>query len=233
MRRLEDIIKGFEMERMKNIVDVNNDFEEKLFSEFGSCTYSYKGISITLLIITDTLNCLIYDKEWSEFIKNAEYDICLLLGDLSSNDVYEILKYVPTNKIYTLLGNHDPLNRFEEYGLESLHGKVIEVNGIKIAGFQGTFKYKNSDSALYTHEESIEIADSMPKADILVSHDRPFIKDTGDNTHDGLKGITEYIYKNNIPIEIHGHIHEESQEELKNGTKVICKYKYDLVKLLL
>ena len=50
-------------------------------------------------------------------------------------------------------------------------------------------------------------------------------------SHDGLKGITEYIYKNHISIHIHGHIHGESEEILKNGTKCICLYKVKLLEL--
>ena len=34
--------------------------------------------------------------------------------------------------------------------------------------------------------------------------------------------ITKYLYENHIPLHIHGHLHEESEEILKNGTKSIC-----------
>ena len=84
---------------------------------------------------------------------------------------------------------------------------------------------------MYTHEESIQIAENMPGADILVSHDRPFIKDNHDNVHDGLKGITYYLYKNHVPLEIHGHLHEESEEILKSGTKVIGAYKVAIIEV--
>ena len=31
-------------------------------------------------------------------IKNAQYDICLILGDVSNNDIIEVLKFVPYEK---------------------------------------------------------------------------------------------------------------------------------------
>ena len=166
-----------------------------------------------------------------EKIRNAEYDICLILGDVTNSDIYEILKVVPYEKIYGLLGNHDGLDRFDESGIRNLNGKVVNIKGVSIAGIQGSFRYKQGDYGMYTHEESIQIAENMPGADILVSHDRPFIKDNHDNVHDGLKGITYYLYKNHVPLEIHGHLHEESEEILKSGTKVIGAYKVAIIEV--
>ena len=64
-----------------------------------------------------------------------------------------------------------------------------------------------------------QIANDMEAADILVSHDKPFTEKQYGDAHDGLKGITQYIYKNNIPLHIHGHLHEESEEILTRGSK--------------
>ena len=84
---------------------------------------------------------------------------------------------------------------------------------------------------MQTHEESIELSEQMESADILISHDKAYIFDRHDNVHDGLKGITNYIYKNHIPLHIHGHLHEEFEEILKNGTKSICLYQIKLLEL--
>lgn len=56
------------------------------------------------------------------------------------------------------------------------------------------------------------------------------LKQYGD-AHDGLKGITQYIYKNHIPLHIHGHLHEENEEILKNGTKSIGVYKVKVLEI--
>lgn len=55
-------------------------------------------------------------------------------------------------------------------------------------------------------------------------------KQYGD-AHDELKGVTQYIYKNHIPLHIHGHLHEETEEILKNGTKSIGLYKIKVLEL--
>lgn len=211
---------------------IEENFENKLLKQYGECNKNNK-LNIKILFIADTHNCLSYEKETLDQIKSIiEYDYCILLGDHSVDDLYEITKIIPKSKICGILGNHDGWEKYKEYDIENINGKVININGIKIAGISGSFKYKNSDQyALYTHEESIEIANNMEVADILVSHDKPFTEKQYGDAHDGLKGITQYIYKNHIPLHIHGHIHEESEEILKNGTKSIGVYKVKILEI--
>lgn len=217
--------------RKGKLID-NKSFEDKLFEEYSYCN-KLKKYNIKILFIADTHDCLSYDKETVEYIKNAkDYDCCILLGDHSANDLKEILKIIPNDKIYGILGNHDSWEKYQEYNIQNINGKVIDIKGIKIAGIGGSYKYKNSDQyAMYSHEKSIEIADSMQGADILISHDKAFTKKNYGDAHDGLKGITKYIYKNNIPVHIHGHLHEENEEVLKNGAKSICLYKAKYIEL--
>lgn len=230
------------IETIKNIFGKNNNesnkqtietgnkkgisYEDKLLQQYGNCEEK-KTYNIKILFITDTHNCLTYDKETLEKIKSyRDYDCCILLGDHSANDLYEILQIVPKEKIYGVLGNHDGWDKYKEYSINDINGKVVNIKGIRIAGISGSYKYKDSDKyALYTHEESIEIANRLEKADILITHDKAFTQKEIDEAHDGLKGITEYIYKNQIPVHIHGHLHEEKKETLKNGTVSICVYK--------
>ena len=89
----------------------------------------------------------------------------------------------------------------------------------------GSNKYKDGNYGMMSQEDSLNLEQNMPASDILISHDKAYVYDKHDNVHDGLKGITDYIYRNHIPLHIHGHLHEEFEETLKNGTKSICLYK--------
>ena len=71
----------------------------------------------------------------------------------------------------------------------------------------------------------------MEYADILITHDKAFTEDRHNPAHDSLKGITEYLYKHHVPLHIHGHLHEESEQILKNGTKSICLYMAKCIEL--
>ena len=64
---------------------------------------------------------------------------------------------MPYEKIYGLLGNHDGLDRFEESKIRNLNGQVITVNNVRIAGLQGSHRYKMGDYGMYSHEETEEI----------------------------------------------------------------------------
>ena len=103
------------------------------------------------------------------------------------------------------------------------------------------FKRKNYEDVLY---KKYGIANKIQKYNLKIlfiadTHNclKPenetlkFIQDNNNPTHDGLKGITEYIYKNHIAMHIHGHLHENKEEILKNGTKSICIYMAKLLEL--
>lgn len=207
-------------------------YEELLLKKYGNAK-KFKKYNLKILFIADTHNCLADGNELLNYIKQQkDYNYCILLGDHSSNDLERILQIIPIEKICGVLGNHDGWERYKNYNIQDINGKVIDINGVKIAGLGGSFKYKNSSEyCLYTHEESIDIANKIKEADIFVSHDKPFTEDNHNFAHDGLKGVTEYIYKNHIPLHIHGHLHEESEQILKNGTKSVCLYKAKMMEL--
>ena len=52
-----------------------------------------------------------------------------------------------------------------------------------------------------------------------------------DVAHQGLFGITYYLYKNKIPYHIHGHIHNSYKNIMINGTKEISVYMYEYIEL--
>ena len=65
----------------------------------------------------------------------------------------------------------------------------------------------------------------MESVDILLSHTGPLTAESSnDVVHSGLQGITEYLYKNKVPYNIHGHDHSSCNMALKNGTQVLGTY---------
>lgn len=188
--------------------------------------------NIRLLVISDTHNTLDEEKFKSFVVDHNNYDICLLLGDFGYRDLPIILKYIEREKIYALLGNHDN-DYIKEYNLNDLNGNVINVNGIKLLGIQGSFKYKPSNFPSFSQKESIEFLKDKEEVDILVSHDTKFNSNLARNpAHQGLFGITYYLFKNRVPYHIHGHIHDPYKSTMINGTKEISIFNYEFIELL-
>lgn len=184
---------------------------------------------ISLLVIADTHGDLALNKEMQKKIMNQKYDVCCVLGDIHDYDFKIILKHIPKEKIIAILGNHDRFSLLSEYGLDDYNGKVIDINGVKIGAIQGSYKYKDESFPSFTHEESIKILDRMPYVDILLSHDKPLTFDYKDPAHDGLKGITKYLYAKKVPINIHGHIHQSYLNTLKNGSQIKGVYCVEMI----
>ncbi len=218
---------------INNNINKGRKYEEELLEKYGNCRL-YQKFNLKILFITDTHNCLAYtDKylNYLESINSSDYDLCLLLGDLSGLDIDEIKRIVPKEKMYGIVGNHDSIDILEKNDIENINGKVIYCKNVKIAAIMGSNRYKEGNYGMQTQEESLRLAEIMESSDILISHDRAYIYDNNDNVHDGLKGITYYIYKNHIPIHIHGHLHEEFEETLKNGSKSIGLFQIKLLEL--
>lgn len=187
--------------------------------------------TIKLLILSDTHNTLDEEAFKSFVFNHNDYDVCLLLGDFGYRDLPIILKYVDKNKIYALLGNHD-YDYINEYNLKNLNGKIININGVKLLGIEGSFKYKPSDFPSFSQRDSIDFLNNKEEVDILVSHDTKFNSTMErDPAHQGLFGITYYLFKNKVPYHIHGHIHEPNRSTMINGTKEISTFNYEFIEL--
>lgn len=208
--------------------------KEKVENPDYEATLKNNGVNsfdgeIKLLIISDTHGDISLNKELYKKLIDIDYDLCCILGDIHYADYDIILKYIHKDKIVAILGNHDMFNILSDHGLNNINGEVIEINGIKIGAIQGSFKYKPEKFPSFTHEESIEFLERMPYVDILLSHDKPLTYDYKDPAHDGLKGITKYLYDKRVPINIHGHIHKSYLDSLKNGTQVKGVYEIELL----
>ena len=208
-------------------------FENNLLKKYGNCNkLIHYGLKI--LFITDTHNCLAHSDSEICYLKNlasSGFDICLTLGDITSSDFNVIKSVIPEDKLYGIIGNHDSSDTLEVNGIKNINGQVIECNGVKIAAIMGSNRYKSGDYGMMSQNECFNLEQTMTTSDILISHDRAYVYDKHDNVHDGLKGLTDYIYRNHIPLHIHGHLHEEFEETLKNGTKSICLYKMKLLEI--
>lgn len=225
----------FKKKNNKSISNINKGekYEDELLNKFGKCKI-YKPLGLKILFITDTHNCLSYTNKYVDYLKSIsmnDYDICLLLGDLSGLDIDIIKECIPDEKLFGIVGNHDSIDFLEKNKIKNINGKVITCKNVKIAAIMGSNRYKEGTYGMQTQEESLELAEEMETADILISHDKAYIYDKNDNVHDGLKGITYYIYKNHIPLHIHGHLHEEFEEKLKNDSKSISLFQIKLLEI--
>ena len=187
--------------------------------------------TIKMILISDTHGSLNLE-EFRKFVNvHSNYDACILLGDHSSNDIEKILSCTNKNKLYGILGNHD-CDYLSKYNITNLNGNLININGVTLLGIEGSYKYKPSSYPSFSQADSIRFLNNLSKADILLSHDGKFDeKKSNDPAHQGLFGITYYLYKNRVPYHIHGHLHKSYKKEMLNGTKEISVYMYEYIEL--
>lgn len=203
--------------------------EEQLLNIYGRANTFNKKIK--MIIISDTHNCLNYEEFKSFVDSHSEYDVCFLLGDHSISDIEIILKCINKTKIFGLLGNHD-FNYLEEFKISNLNGNYIKINDVSFLGIEGSYKYKPSSFPSFSQSESIKFLKDKDQVDFLISHDNRFDSLMEKNpAHQGLFGITYYLYKNRVPFHIHGHIHESYRKDMLNGTKEISVFMYEYIEL--
>lgn len=249
MKKIKDFINNFFSKKTIDISELENkylnfsnkskmySFQEKfmnqqnlLYEIFGNANSTILK-KVKLIIVSDTHNTLNEEKLIDLINKHPDYDLCLLLGDHSRQDIEKILRNIKKDKIYALLGNHDS-DYIDYYALNNLNGQIIDINGVKFLGIEGSFRYKPVNFPSFTQEESIAFLKDKQRVDVLVSHDGPFYDENAYNpAHQGLFGITYYLFKNKVKYNIHGHFHDEYRNKLINGTTEISLYGINYIEL--
>ena len=168
---------------------------------------------------------------------DKEPDIIVTLGDISVQDL-RIIKRTADNlgiPAIGICGNHDEPFALQSVGIDDLHGKVKTIDGVTFAGIGGSLRYKRSNYMFLTQQQSIDIAKSLPKADVLISHEKPYSgwffdkkAQYAKDPHAGLVGITKYIRQNKPKIHLYGNLHQRMTEE-QHGTTSMCVYGIQLI----
>ena len=190
-----------------------------------------------ILVVSDVVDSLIYSRSLSRNFKNI--DFVLAAGDLP----YYYLEYIVTIlnvPLFYVHGNHDVSEIYKNgkrttitpLGCTNIHGKIVNINGILIAGLEGSMRYKKGKFQYNETEMEWEITKMYGKlllnkifknrfVDILLTH-APVegIADKPDLCHKGFKAFKKFINRFSPKLLIHGHVHLYDRNK-----KYIYKYK--------
>lgn len=171
-----------------------------------------------ILLFSDFHNAVNYDDLKQVLLNQTVPDIVFTLGDISVSDLMFIKNLFHNVPIYGVCGNHDSRATLNMADTPNLHGKVIEMDGVSFAGFGGSVRYKHGAYTMFSQNESLDIAKTLPAADILISHDKAYERhmptyfpEITKDPHEGMAGIS-YYFRNHSPfLHLHGHIHTNKQ----------------------
>ncbi len=147
--------------------------------------------------------------------KLDEFDLIISCGDLSRHYLEFLVTMAHCPLVY-VRGNHDDaLIQDPPEGCECLEDTILTVNGLRILGLGGSYRYKKTGQSMYTEAQMErrvrKLWWKLRKAggvDIIVSH-APIrgVNDFDTVTHRGFECFRELVEKYEPKYFIHGHIH--------------------------
>ncbi len=164
-----------------------------------------------ILVVSDVKSKLLYDFYRPGILKG--YDLIISCGDLSA-DYLEFLVTLAGCPLLYVHGNHDDYPR-EPEGCTCIDGKVVEINGLRIMGLGGCYRYREG-KYLYTERAMRRRAgrlrhkaDKLGGVDILVTHaPARHINDFENLPHRGFECFVDLLRRYHPQFFIHGHIHQ-------------------------
>ncbi len=191
-----------------------------------------------ILLLGDTESPFLWDHYDDK--RFQDLDFILSTGDLNA----KYLTFLKTMMYVSLLyvpGNHD--NRFEiepPEGCDSIDGKLLKYNGIRIFGLGGSMRYKPGPYQYSEWQMNWRIKKLTPKIwfnkgfDILVTHaPAKGLGDGHDLCHNGFQCFIKLIEKYKPKYFIHGHQHlnYNAGQRIRQykDTTIINAYQYHIL----
>ena len=186
-----------------------------------------KKLGMKVLAISDSHGYFAFDNRMEKLMsQHYDFDVCMLLGDIEICEMEKLMDFVRPEEMVAVRGNHDRHDIYKRFGVTDVNGNVHTIQGVRFAGMEGSFRYKNGDFPSFTQYESLALAKRMPLCDVFMSHDAMFTRANYNIAHTGLAGITYYIYEKKPCWHIHGHMHRSCHGTYANGTKEISVYPF-------
>lgn len=153
-----------------------------------------------------------------------ECDVLFVTGDLTLFD-FGKLENIPDKKpAFGVYGNHDSGRYFEPLKIRNLHNTIYKLNSLKIGGFQGCLRYKET-GLMYTEDDAKIFAGTFPRVDILLLHAGPkdLLDDPSDPVHVGSVNIRSYVVEKKPKFVFLGHQYSNAEMEFEQ-TKLFRTY---------
>ena len=161
-----------------------------------------------------------------------EFDLILSCGDLSP-EYTEFLVTLARCPLVYVHGNHDEGNTREPEGCICADGRLVEVNGLRILGFGGSYRYRKG-RYMYTERQMKSRVNGFSSQlrrshgfDILLTHAPAYgLNDLDDLPHRGFDCFNNLLDKYEPSYFVHGHVHRNygfhiPQKSQKGKTTVI------------
>jgi len=202
--------------------------------------------ALKVLSVSDRIDSKLLEKDTYEKFKDV--DLILSCGDLPYYHIERLFQLYEVPVLY-VRGNHDPRVEYGKSGplygprgAIDLHNRVVVLNELIFAGFEGSLPYKEGPF-LYSQSEMWHyVLGMVPRLlwkklvygryiDVVITHSPPFgIHDKDSNIHGGYKAFRWLIKTFKPAYFFHGHIHiyteDETAETVVGQTKVINTYGY-------
>jgi Icc-related predicted phosphoesterase len=187
-----------------------------------------------ILSISDRVEPFLYDRFDAD--KKPDVDLILSCGDLLPEYLTFLTRALNVPLFY-VKGNHDiRYDTKAPEGCVNIHGKLVQFNGIKFLGLEGS-RWYNGGAYQYTEKQMKKIIRGLKTSiwwqggvDIIISH-APLrhVHDAEDRCHRGFKCFHQLISRYAPEYLIHGHIHALFHKPFErittlNKTKVVNTY---------
>lgn len=208
----------------------------------NSLPYVVYGVAIDPRKVRMNILCLADEEDpfFYEYYQKGRfdnYDLIISCGDIKK-DYLEFIMTMSNRKTLFVYGNHD---KDEILGGQCIEDDLVVINGVRILGLGGSFKYSNSKhqyTELQMKWRIFKLGRKIRKAggvDIIVTH-APVkgYGDMKDYAHQGFECFKDLIDKYNPKYLIHGHVHMSYGYDVERiiqykDTTIINAYKrYDL-----
>ena len=168
-----------------------------------------------ILALSDKVDSLIHTPALEKSV--GKVDLIVGCGDLPASYLEFVVSMLDVPMVY-VPGNHDP-DRYDIPGGENIDGRIVETEGLLVAGLGGSIRYKPEGRHQYTEGEmslrvSRLIASYMIRAggrrslDLLVTHSPPLgIHDGTDPAHIGFSSFHTLLKMLKPHMMLHGHMH--------------------------
>ena len=195
------------------------------------------------------------DALYEDGLRQLKPDLILSAGDLPFDYLENLVTRAGVPLLY-VPGNHDADVKFHRStygpvvveepipgpeGCDNVDGKILEVDGLRIAGLGGSIRYREgpnqyTQAAMRRRALALELRARLRKPpDVLLTHSPPRgLGDGDDLPHQGFEAFNRLLTVLHPRLMVHGHLHpygRQRQDRQVGGTLIVNAVPHRLLEL--